>query len=350
MFDTTQGPVPILLVGNFLAGKYGTRGVCEDLALRLSAAGHPVISTSNKVSRPLRLLDMIATTLCKKDSYQVALVDVYSGNAFRWAEAVCGTLRRIGKPYALTLHGGGLPDFARRSPSRVKRLLQSAVLVTTPSRFLYDCMAPFRGDLYLQPNPLDLSSYDYRPRSTVAPRLVWLRAFHEIYNPSLAPQVLGRLLVDSPSASLVMIGPDKSDGSLKTTQDLARALNVDDRVLFPGPVPKEQVARWLNEGDIFINTASVDNAPVSVLEAMACGLCIVSTNVGGIPYLLEDQEDALLVPPNDPEAMATAVMRLLKNPHLAARLSANARLKAERHDWSRILPKWQELLTKAAST
>lgn len=77
---------------------------------------------------------------------------------------------------------------------------------------------------------------------------------------------------------------------------------------------------------------------------MASGLCVVSTDVGGIPYLLENEHDALLVPPNDPEAMAAAVKRILTEPQLAERLSRNARRKAEQFDWSVILTKWEALL------
>jgi glycosyltransferase involved in cell wall biosynthesis len=77
---------------------------------------------------------------------------------------------------------------------------------------------------------------------------------------------------------------------------------------------------------------------------MACGLCVVSTNVGGIPYLLEHEHDALLVPPDDAEAMAAAVTRLLTEPGLAERLSHNARQKAEQFDWSVILPQLENIL------
>jgi glycosyltransferase involved in cell wall biosynthesis len=77
---------------------------------------------------------------------------------------------------------------------------------------------------------------------------------------------------------------------------------------------------------------------------MACGLCVVSTNVGGIPYLLEHEQDTLLVPSDDPAAMATAVRRLLTEPDLAERLSRNARQKAEQFDWSIVLPQWEALL------
>ncbi len=66
---------------------------------------------------------------------------------------------------------------------------------------------------------------------------------------------------------------------------------------FWASVEKSEVPAWLAKGDIFLNTTNVDNTPVSVIEAQAAGLCVVSTNVGGIPFLLENGKDALLVPP-----------------------------------------------------
>jgi glycosyltransferase involved in cell wall biosynthesis len=334
----------VLLVGNFLSGSSRNRGVCEDLAVRLAASGWSVMTTSDRRARLARLADMVGTAWRRRREYAVSQVDVYSGPGFSWAEAACWTLRRARKPYALTLHGGNLPAFARRWPGRVGRLLGSAPVVTTPSRYLLERMRPYRDDLRLLPNALDLADYRFGHRERARPRLVWLRAFHETYNPRLAARVLGRLAAEFPEIRMTMIGPDKGDGSLRGTRRVAEELGVADRLSLPGAVTKAGVPAALHAGDIFLNTTRIDNAPVSVVEAMACGLCVVSTDVGGIPYLLDHEEDALLVPPDDPRAMADAVRRLLTEPGLAGRLSSNARAKAEGFDWSRILPRWDALL------
>jgi glycosyltransferase involved in cell wall biosynthesis len=117
---------------------------------------------------------------------------------------------------------------------------------------------------------------------------------------------------------------------------------------FPGGVRKTETPGWLDKGDIFLNTPNVDNMPVSVLEAMASGLCVISTNVGGVPYLLKDESDSLLVPANSPEAMAAAVSRILTEPGLADRLSQSARAKSEKYDWNVVLPQWETLLRSVA--
>lgn len=333
----------VLLIGNFLSATRGTRGVCEDLALGLRAAGWPVITTSSCSGRVARLIDFLVTVWRQRNRYKVAQVDVYSGPSFLWAELVCWALRTTRKPYILTLHGGNLPAFAKRHSRRVQHLLQTACVVTTPSSYLFEHMRVYRQDVMRLPNSLDLKKYLFKQRVRPAPNLVWLRAFHDIYNPSLAVKVVALLVKEFPTVRLVMIGPDKKDGSLESAKNLALKLGVLDNITFPGPVPKATTPEWINGGDILLNTPRIDNTPVSILEAMACGVCIVSTNVGGIPYLLENEYDSLLVPDGDEIAMAKAVQRLLTEDGLADRLSVNARQKVEQCDWSMILPKWEQL-------
>jgi len=337
----------VLLVGNFLSSKNGNPSVGEELEVRLKEIGWSVMITSNKRARLYRLLDMVGTAWTRRGNYQTAQVDVFSGPAFAWAESVCTILRLAQRNYILTLHGGNLPQFAERWPNRVRRLLNSAWRVTTPSLYLKEKLRRYRADLLVLPNPIAIDSYIFRLRKRPAPSLVWLRAFHRIYNPQLAPQVMKFLHASYPKASLRMIGPDKGDGSLNDTRQIALDLGISKWIKFLGKIPKCQVPASLQAADIFINTSNADNTPISVIEAMASGLCIVSTNVGGIPYLLEHEKDALLVPPDDPDAMASAICRLMEEPELAETLSVNARKKAEQFDWSKILPQWHQLFLKA---
>src|SRR5690606_37260076 len=195
----------------------------------------------------------------------------------------------------------------------------------------------------------------------VAPNLVWLRGFNHIYNPTLAPQVMDELIKNPPGAAgsatppgplssphLTMIGADTGDGSKAATAATIERLGLDSAVTLQDAVAKRDVAATLTGFDIFINTTDVDNAPISVIEALATGLCVVSTDAGGIPYLLQDGVDALLVPRDDPRAMAAAVRRIIEDPALAERLSRNGRAKAETFDWSRVMPKWRKLISKVA--
>ncbi len=333
----------VLLIGNHFSDRSHNQNAWQSLAQQLRSSGYSVHTCSDKRNKVLRLADMLSTIWLQRNTYQLAQIDVFSGYAFLWAYSSAKLLNRLNKPYLLTLHGGNLPSFARKHPTQVKSLLTHAIAVSSPSPYLQGAMQPYRQNIQVIPNALEISHYSYLQRTKPEPKLIWLRAFHEIYHPEMAIEVLSDLRKDFPTAGLIMIGPAKDERSFERTKYLAENLRLSMAVEFPGKVAKTDVPFWLNKGDIFINTTRVDNTPVSVLEAMACGLCIVSTDVGGIPYLLQDGLDALLVPPDDPIAMANAVRRILTEPGLASRLSSNAHKNSEKFDWNNILPMWENL-------
>jgi glycosyltransferase involved in cell wall biosynthesis len=337
----------ILFVGNFLSTAGFSSSAGEVLSDKMRAAGYRIPVTSRRVNRVARLADMLLSIWRWRHNYQAAHIEVFSGPAFIWAEWACRLLRWLGKPYVLALHGGNLPEFSRLHPKRVSRLLNSAAKVVAPSGYLKGKLSIFRDDIRYIPNGVDITSYPFRLRDKPRPKLVWLRAFHQIYNPHMAIDVIKRLSENFPDVRLKMIGPDK-DGSLEDVRRLATELGVAKQVSFPGRIDKRDVPVFLNGGDIFINTTTIDNMPVSVIEALACGMCVVSTNVGGIPYLLENAADALLVPDGDANAMAEAVSRILTESELSARLSKNARSKVEHLDWSVVLPQWKYLFEEVA--
>ena len=110
---------------------------------------------------------------------------------------------------------------------------------------------------------------------------------------------------------------------------------------------KMSQAEWIllsKDYNIMLSNPQIDNAPVSIIEGMALGLLIISTNVGGIGNLLKDKEDALLVDSNDHNGMASAVELILQNSTLALTMQKNARKKAESFSWEHIKPMWENLL------
>lgn len=348
MTGSTRSPFPtVLFIGNHLK-REGFYYIFDELILRLEDKGWTTLKVSEYQLKIMRLFDMLWTIIRKRKVYSVAEVDVFSGAAFLWAELSTYFLHCLHKPSILTLHGGNLPDFARKHPFRVQRVLKLATKVVTPSTYLYHHFEKIRPDIQVIPNPIEISDYPFHQRLMPAPKLVWLRAFHEIYNPSLGPRVIHELADKWPDIKLTMVGPDKGDGSLERMLATADRLQVRERIKSPGGIPRNQVPGCLNDHDIFINTTNIDNTPISVLEALACGLCVVSTNVGGLPDLLDDGVDALLVPPDDPAAMAAAVNKILSSPSLAGALSFNARRKAEHLSWNVQFPKWEKLIQETA--
>ena len=146
-----------------------------------------------------------------------------------------------------------------------------------------------------------------------------------------------------PEAQLCMVGPDK-DGSLVKFQQLTRKLGLSNYVKTTGILSKYDWWMLALDYDVFINTTNIDNTPVSLLEAMALGLPVVTTNVGGIPYIVSDGYNGLLVGCNDLIGMTNAIEKLVCNPNLAALLSENGRRYVEEFDWHHVKLKWLELL------
>lgn len=323
------------------------RHYCEDLADRL-AANWDVVRTSTHRGRVRRLADMLHVAWHARTRYAVAHVDVFSGTAFLWAEAVCFELARLHKPIVLTLRGGNLPQFIARWPGRARRLFARAAAITVPTRYLGDAIAPVisRPPIEL-PNAIDLARYPFAPRARIAPKLVWLRAFHAIYNPVLAIDVLARVR-EHVDATLEMTGPDKGDGSRAAVDRRIAELGLSRHVTIVPGVPKREVPARLARGEIYLNTADIDNSPITVVEAMACGLCVVTTSAGGMRQLVADGVDARVVPPRDPDAMAAEVLRLIREPAAASAMARAGRARAEACDWPRVLEQWDRVFVQAA--
>ncbi len=332
----------VCFVGAML-GRHQGFGHTQEMSLadHLQAEGYGVICTSAVRNRYLRLIDILATLIRNWRCVDVQCLGVYGGPSFVVEDmaSLVGKLSR--QRLVMVLHGGAMPEFMARYPAWSKRVLRRADVLIAPSPFLVRAAAThgFKADLI--PNLIDLENYPYRHRRELQPRLLWMRSFHPLWNPEMALRVFRRVLDRLPHAVMVMAGQDK--GFQAQTMGLARDLKLTDAVRFPGFLDRDAKATEGNTADIFLNTNRVDNMPVSVVEACAMGLPVVATKVGGIPDLLTDGDNALLVPDNDDEQMAEGVFRLLNDSALAGRLSANARRLAEQSAWVRVGPQWQRV-------
>ena len=177
----------------------------------------------------------------------------------------------------------------------------------------------------------------------IKPRLLWVRSFSSIYNPRMAIQAFNLLKIHYPETEMCMVGPDK-DGSLIECKKLAKDQKSEHKIHFTGLLTNEE---WINLSinyDIFISTTNFDNTPVSLMEAMALGLPVISTNVGGIPYLIEDEVTGLLTEKDNHQEMANKVIWIINHPEKAYEIAVNARKKAEQFDWNVIKHRWFSLL------
>lgn len=290
----------------------------------------------------LRMLDMLWHVLKLRNTIDVILIDTYSTSSFWYAFLVSQLARVLKLRYVPILHGGNLPHRLQNNPRLCEMLFQNAYKNIAPSHYLLHHFEShgFSNTVFI-PNTIEISNYTFMERKAVVPHLLWVRSFAEIYNPTMAVEVLQKLKERFPAVTLCMVGPDK-DGALFSTQALAKAYGLD--VKFTGKLSKKEWINLSTEYSIFINTTNFDNTPVSVMEAMALGLPVVSTNVGGIPYLLNDGVDALLVEANSVSQMVTAVERLCSDSHLATSITRAARTKVEAFDWTNVRNAWKNVI------
>ena len=332
----------LLYLGNQLSKHGFNKTTIETLGLHLEQEGFGVYYASNKKSFPLRMLDMMRSVIIYRKQVSYILIDTYSTKAF-WYAFVCSQLARVlNIKYIPILHGGNLPNRLKNNPKLCRMVFANAHKNVAPSGYLKQAFenAGFTNVIHI-PNSIEIDKYELKTRVELTPKLLWVRAFASIYNPKMAVKVLQQLQEQYPSATLTMVGPDK-DGSLQTTKDFAKSLGIT--VNFSGQLTKEEWWELASKHDIFINTTHFDNTPVSVMEAMALGLPVISTNVGGIPFLLTNEQNALLVPDNDITAMTNAVLDLLENKPKNNLLITNARTFIEQMDWKLVKQSWVSIL------
>lgn len=332
----------LLYLGNQLSKHGFNKTTIETLGLQLEQVGFTVFYASNKKSFQLRLLDMMWSVINYRKQVSYLLIDTYSTKAF-WYSFLCSQLARFFNiKYIPILHGGDLPNRLKKNPMLCRVLFSNAYKNVAPSGYLKQAFEKegFKNVIHI-PNTIEIEKYEFKLRTELTPNLLWVRAFASIYNPKMAVKVLQQLQEQYPSATLTMVGPDK-DGSLQTTKDFAKSLGIT--VNFSGQLTKEEWWELASKHDIFINTTHFDNTPVSVMEAMALGLPVISTNVGGIPFLLTNEQNALLVPDNDITTMTNAVLDLLENKPKNNLLITNARTFIEQMDWELVKQSWVSIL------
>jgi glycosyltransferase involved in cell wall biosynthesis len=156
----------------------------------------------------------------------------------------------------------------------------------------------------------------------------------------MALDVLQRVQYHYPDATLRMAG----DGDMKQELQAAIAQQQIRGVTLLGHISGQELIREYDEASIFINTTNYDNQPRSILEAMACGLPVVSTDVGGIPYMLEPGRHAVLVPPSDADAMTTAILGFIRSPSAALAMADAARAHVEKFSWKSSRCLWGNVL------
>jgi glycosyltransferase involved in cell wall biosynthesis len=249
-------------------------------------------------------------------------------------------IRRV--PVVVNYRGGEAAEFLRRSACLVRATMRRASRLIVPSGFLQEVFGRYRIAADVVPNIVDLDRFHPGPPSQ-GRQLIVARNLEPIYDNATALQAFARVRQASPDACLLIAGTGPQEAMLR---QLAAKLGVADRVEFAGRLDRDAMARRLRESCVALNPSLADNMPNSVLEALASGVPVVSTRVGGVPYIVRDGETALLVPPRDPAAMSAAI--LLREPALTEQLRTAGLRSVAAYTWARVGTRWAEVYRAAA--
>lgn len=334
----------------------------EGIAVEMIAvnrAHHPWIEPLKGLRALLRLFPYLGHLwrACGK----VDLIHIMANSGWSWhlfaAPAIwIAHLRKV--PVIVNYRGGEAGSFFEKTISWIKPSLNRVSTIIVPSGFLAAVFKDHGFGAQIVPNIIDLSRFFAAPdrscpNSSATPRLLVARNLELIYDNATAIQAFRIVHAALPLARLTIAG---SGPELAALQELTRKLHLESAVRFTGRIDTLDMPQLYRDTDIVLNPTLADNMPNSVLEALASGVPVISTDVGGIPFLVQHERTALLVPVQNPAAMAAAVFSLLENPALVAQLRKAGVESVSQYTWShvrqRLLAVYAEVLAdkKSGST
>jgi glycosyltransferase involved in cell wall biosynthesis len=326
----------VLFIGSFLSKHQGTTGISEVTALSLREMGYDIRMCSSIKNKFARMFHIAFLVLFGK--YQVVHIDVFSGSSFKIVQVASYIAKKRGKRVFLNLRGGMLPTFFLANQNAFEKVLSRADKIISPSKYLQQEFNKLGVAVEHLPNSVDLALFSFHAHLKNNYSLLWVRAFSPIYCPEIVIEVFRRVKDQFPEASLTMIGPDK--GKRTEIEELISKHQLTDSVHLVGPVPHDKLPDFYHSHSVFLNTTIYESFGNCVIEAAACGIPIVSNQVGELPFMWQNEESIMFVENNDINQYIQAILDIWRNEAHAQHLRLNARKVAESFDRNTILQSW----------
>lgn len=250
-------------------------------------------------------------------------------------------------PVVVNYRGGEANDFFTKAIGWVKPSLQRVEKIAVPSEFLKKLFSDFDITATVVPNIIDLKRFagtGKRRLNRLSPHFIVCRNLESIYDVAAAIQAFSVIATKHDQARLTIAGEGPERSQL---EQQAESLNIAEKVTFAGRLNPEQMAALYESADVMLNTSRVDNMPNALLEAMSTGVPIVSTDAGGIPYMVDDGITALLSPVGDWQGIASSALRLLEQESLYQQLSDQGVKEVTRYRWDSVKPLWMKIYAEA---
>ena len=321
----------ILLICNYKPGVGGISGQVEILQRKLRNEGHTVDIFSTKGTFLWRL-GLLRRLHKRLKAYDILHIHCCSGWGFLPAVVGITVGRRIKKRIVLTYHGGGGEKFFNRHHKLVRHFLTRTDVNIVLSGFLAQVFEKHGLPFVTIPNILELDDSRFRLRERLLPNYICTRAHEPLYNIPCILRAFHKVQSIRPEATLTLVGDGSEHENLVR---MAEELGLQN-VTFTGRVANEDIYNYLDRADIMLSAPTVDNMPVSVLEAMNAGLLVISSKVGGVPYMVKNNSTGLLFDSDDSDALADKMLWALENQTVAKAITLQANKAVSRYRWENI--------------
>jgi L-malate glycosyltransferase len=282
----------------------------------------------------------VASLLLRVRKYD--LIHVFSASYFSFVLAPTPAIlvgRLYGKRVLLNYHSGEAEDHFARWRRTAIPTIRLADSVVVPSEYLVRVFAKFELRARAIYNLIETSKFIFRERTPLRPLFLSNRNLESHYGVDRVLHAFAIIQKEYPEASLTVAG----DGSQRQSlEHLASKLALRNTT-FVGRIDPDKIATQYDVADIYLNGSEIDNQPLSILEAFACGLPIITTAAGGIPDIVTDGETGFVVPRGDYERIAECAIRLLRDPELSRQICAQARDECRKYSWEAVRDAWLEV-------
>lgn len=318
----------VLFVCNYRPGVGGISGQVEILQRKLRDEGYKAEVFSTKASAWKRFW-MMSKLRKTARGFDVLHVHCCSGRGFLPALMGVTAGKKLGKRVVLSYHGGGGESFFDRHPRLVHRYLTRTDANIVLSGFLARVFDKHHLPFTIIPNIIELNESHFRQREKLLPNFICVRSQEELYNIPCILRAFQKVQARIPEASLTLVGNGSQHENLVQQVEAMGLKNV----VFTGRVSNEQIYDYLGQADVMLSAPKIDNMPVSLIEAMNAGLLVISSRVGGVPYMIEDGKNGLLFQSDNDAELAEKMEWAVAHPVEANNITRQAFQSVKKYSW-----------------
>ncbi len=261
--------------------------------------------------------------------YDVFHIHACSGRGFFPAVVGITLGRLLKKKTVLTYHGGGAESFFRRHTRLVCHYLSRTSANIALSGFIGRVFDDYGLSFTIIPNIAEFNESYFRKRSIIRPAFISTRSLSDTYNIDCTLRAFRAVQDKYPNATLTLLG----DGPRrKALEDFASYLGLQN-VSFIGRVNNSEIYDYLDRSDIMVSSSRADNLPISILEGFSAGLLVISSRVGGIPYIINNEGNGLLFESDNSDEMAQQMIYAVEHQDHSQQMILEAHKTLEQHLW-----------------